>query len=186
MVGSGTSPQGRPLARPYGPRRRAWLLVAVTVVALAPLGIGFGVGHLVGGGTGATTTGTTASPPLPDRPPAATVASGSHRVKAVVGAYCWSKGSSGVCTDAPTDAPRAEPVLRVARGGEVSVAFVTGAIPTAVSVGPADGPSHPLVPGNPTRFAFTAAPGSYPVVIATTWAGRLRRQASYLVRVEVG
>lgn len=192
MVASGPPPPAQPRTQPYGPRRRAWLLVAITVVALAPLGIGFGLGQVAGGGHPASgghrATTTVAVPALPGHPPVATVGSGGAQVKAVLGSYCWSSGGATACRDAATDTPRDEPVLRVSRGAAVTVAFAVGASPTAVSVGPAQGAgaSHSLVPGNPTRLRFTAAPGSYPVVIATTWPGRLRRQASYLVRVEVG
>lgn len=175
----------RPGSGLYDPRRRLRWLAVITVAALLPLGIGWGVGELVGGGPGRASTA--APPALPPRPPTATLATrGAATVTALLGSYCWSSGGRGGCADAVTDTPAHEPVLHVARGAPVTVAFATRDSPSAVSVGPTSGPSHPLVPGNPTRFSFTVSPGSYAIVIDATWAARRRGQASYLVRVVVG
>lgn len=162
--------------RPDSPRRRSWMLVAITLVALVPAAIGFGFAELAGGKKAPSATA---------RPPTALLTTAQGQVKAELGTYQWKYHDNPMAADAATDAPSNEPVLSVAPGETVGVAFRISAVPGSVSLRPAAPGSagRSLHAGNPTDFKVTSAPGRHPVVISTRWA---QGSASYLVLLQVG
>ncbi|MGH9064475.1 MAG: hypothetical protein ACRDZQ_00520 [Acidimicrobiales bacterium] len=177
---------GRPASVPATPRRRAWMLVLVTVVALVPAAIGFGISQLAGGGRAAAAPARGAHKAGPVAPPRATVSAQGVQVALGAGAYTWTSGSRHAVADAAATGPRVagEPVLRVARGGQVTVRFDTSATPQSVTVGP-DRPGaagQPLPPANPLQFSLARPAGTYAVVVEARWPAG---SASYFFRVLV-
>ncbi|HZD66862.1 MAG TPA: hypothetical protein VE152_12250 [Acidimicrobiales bacterium] len=171
MARGRTSPWGPP--QPLPPRRRYWLLVVVTLVALVPAAIGFGVSQLTGGHP---------TPARPASPPKVTLAATSGQATAVLVSWCWSR--RGPCRPATSPARPSPPVLGVPSGATVGIQFAIAAQPSSVTIAPAGGgPPRRLPIANPTSFKVTPGRGRRTLVLATRWP---EGRASYLVHLDVG
>jgi hypothetical protein len=158
------------------------MLVLITVVALAPVGIGFGVSRV------AVNTGGRGTQMVLRRPPAATVEAGATSLPARLASYCWKYGSRRTCRHlaSPTSGTTAD--LAVRPGQEVRVSFATSGGPRSVQLKLAGGVAPPpaasrVSQGNPATFTVSGSAGRRVAVITTMWA---QGQVDYAVSLKVG
>ncbi len=158
------------------------MLVLITVVALAPVGIGFGVAQLaVKPRPGATRQELR-------RPPSATVEAGGASVPAVLRSYCWTYRGHRGCRQLARRSGTAR-ALVVHPGQQVRVSFATPGAPRSARLELGGGGVVPpqaasrSAPGNPAIFRISGPPGRRAAVVVTTWG---QGRADYALTLEVG
>lgn len=149
------------------------MLVALTIGALIPLGVGFAVALSAGGVV---------------TPPSATLSSAGAEVSAAQGAWCWQTRGHHRCAGAAAGAASRAPVLTVSRDRPtVEVSFDIRQGPTSLEVtvtGPdgTGGVGVTVVGRNPGRFVVTSlADGAW----VTVQAGWPEGHATYLARLRL-
>ncbi|MBO0886130.1 MAG: hypothetical protein J2O38_01950 [Acidimicrobiales bacterium] len=149
------------------------MLVALTIGALIPLGVGFAVALSAGGLVS---------------PPSATLSSAGGEVGAARGAWCWQARGQHHCAPAAAGAASRAPVLAVSRDHPtVEVRFDIRQSPTTLQVtvtGPGGtGGGGVRVEGrNPGRFVVTSLPDGAFVSVRAGWP---EGYATYLARLRL-
>jgi hypothetical protein len=69
------------------------------------------------------------------RPPDSTLSYGGQEVKGTLGSYCWTFGSSGMCSDAPPIKPPRKKTLTVPSGSEMVFRYGGQRSPDTVDAG---------------------------------------------------
>lgn len=149
------------------------MLVAVTIGALVPLGVGFAVALSAGGLV---------------TPPSATLSSAGGEVTATRGAWCWQARGQHHCAPAAAGAASRAPVLAVSRDHPtVEVRFDIHQGPTSLRVtvtgpGGTAGEGVRVVGRNPVRFVATSLPDGSWVSVRAGWP---EGYATYLARLRL-
>ena len=149
------------------------MLVALTIGALIPLGVGFAVALSAGGLV---------------TPPSATLSSEGGEVTAARGAWCWTARGQHHCGAAAADAAGRAPVLEVSRDHPtVEVRFDIRQVPASLSItrpgpGGTGGQGVTVVGRNPGRFVATSLPDGTVVSVRAAWP---EGYATYLARLRL-
>ena len=129
-----------------------------------------------------TTTTTPPASTADATPPAAVLAGASGEVRGELGSSCWGQpgGTSAVCID--KIAPPTGPTLSVRRGETVTLRFATGLALTGLEVR-RDGATLAVPVANPSRFKADLPPGTYQLLVSSTFTPGGSAQYGFRLRV---